>query len=47
MKSITGVEFNNPSICVKGTNFGCLCEKCKVIDFEAQKRLDAFFEKLN
>ncbi len=30
MKSeITGVEFNNPEICVRGSSFGCVCESCK------------------
>lgn len=29
MKSITGVEINNPDVCVKGTTFACICHNCK------------------
>lgn len=30
MKSITGIEFNNPAICIKGNpHFVCVCPPCK------------------
>ena len=43
MKSITGVEINNPEVCIKemGTTFACICPKC--MD-EARLRMDQFIK---
>ena len=40
---ITGVNYNNPEVCVKGTNYGCVCPKCSE---EMQKRLQELSEEL-
>jgi len=30
ISEITGTEYNNPNICIKGDpNFACVCDKCK------------------
>ena len=45
MKSITGVEINNPEICIKGNaNFACVCEDCMQY---AQERMQEFIETLD
>ena len=30
ISKVTGTEFNNPDVCIKGDpNFACLCQNCK------------------
>lgn len=46
MKSITGIEYNNPKVCIKyaGSTFACVCLKCME---EGRKRMDEFFKEID
>lgn len=44
MNSITGIEINNPNVCIKSyrSNFACMCEDCLR---ESQEIFDKFFSE--